>query len=185
MYALSRRFGTTVENLERLNGISAPRPPFGKYAESPGGAKSATEPAPEEQFGQPQPTESDTLTTGRTPGERGGFSGIGQRRAASCGAVAADDRWRQTELNYLDFYQGFLLGLEKIKTQYGYSVRVDLFNTRQESDRLRTIVDDADFRAARLIVGPGLRRGASCRNRLCRGVCRAGRVASGRCQERR
>mgnify|MGYP001187471879 FL=1 len=47
--------------------------------------------------------------------------------------------------NYLDFYQGFLLGLEKIKTQYGYSVRVDLFNTRQESDRLRTIVDDADF----------------------------------------
>ena len=56
--------------------------------------------------------------------------------------------------NYLDFYQGFLLGLEKIKTQYGYSVRVDLFNTRQESDRLRTIVDDADFRAARLIVGP-------------------------------
>ena len=34
------------------------------------------------------------------------------------------------------------------------SVRVDLFNTRQESDRLRTIVDDADFRAARLIAGP-------------------------------
>ena len=63
MYALSRRFGTTVENLERLNGISAQDLRSGSMLKVPGDAKSATEPAPEERFGQPEPTESDTLTT--------------------------------------------------------------------------------------------------------------------------
>ena len=50
MYALSRRFGTTVENLERLNGISAQDLRSGSMLKVPGDAKSATEPAPEERF---------------------------------------------------------------------------------------------------------------------------------------
>lgn len=43
MYALSRRFGTTVENLERLNGISAQDLRSGSMLKVPGDAKSATE----------------------------------------------------------------------------------------------------------------------------------------------
>lgn len=43
MYALSRRFGTTVENLERLNGISAQDLRSGSMLKVPGDAKSVTE----------------------------------------------------------------------------------------------------------------------------------------------
>ena len=154
MYALSRRFGTTVENLERLNGISAQDLRSGSMLKVPGDAKSATEPAPEERFGQPEPTESDTLTTVEPQVKEVDFLALSSGEPLRVALLLPMTDGDKQNPNYLDFYQGFLLGLEKIKTQYGYSVRVDLFNTRQESDRLRTIVDDADFRAARLIVGP-------------------------------
>ena len=122
--------------------------------DSPGDAKSVTEPAPEERFGQPEPTESDTLTTVEPQVKEVDFLALSSGEPLRVALLLPMTDGDKQNPNYLDFYQGFLLGLEKIKTQYGYSVRVDLFNTRQESDRLRTIVDDADFRAARLIVGP-------------------------------
>ena len=103
--ALSRRFGTTVENLERLNGISAQDLRSGSMLKVPGDAKSATEPAPESDSDEPA---SDTLTTVEPPGERGGFSGI-EQRAASCGAVLPMTDGDKQNPNYL-VLPGFLTG---------------------------------------------------------------------------
>ncbi len=55
--------------------------------------------------------------------------------------------------NYLEFYQGFLLGLEETK-QRGRSVELELFDTAHDPDRVEEIVADEAFRRARLIVGP-------------------------------
>lgn len=56
--------------------------------------------------------------------------------------------------NYLEFYQGFLMGLDSVKTRDGHSVQVDLFNTARDPQRMAQIVGDAAFRQAQLIVGP-------------------------------
>ena len=56
--------------------------------------------------------------------------------------------------NYLEFYQGFLLGLDSVKLKYGRSVNVDLYNTARDTARIREIVESDAFRKADLIVGP-------------------------------
>ena len=57
--------------------------------------------------------------------------------------------------NYLEFYQGFLLGLDSVKIRQGISVDVHLYNTARDTARIREIVErDEAFRQANLIVGP-------------------------------
>lgn len=110
MYALSRRFGTTVENLERLNGISAQELRSGSMLKVPRRCKVRDRAGAGRAIRTARANGERYLDDGRTPGERGGFSGIEQRRAASCGAVAADDRWRQTESELSRFLPGISPG---------------------------------------------------------------------------
>lgn len=56
--------------------------------------------------------------------------------------------------NYLEFYQGFLLGLDSVKTRYGYSADVTLFNTKHDLQTVAEIVETPEFRRSDLIVGP-------------------------------
>lgn len=55
--------------------------------------------------------------------------------------------------NYLEFYQGFLLGLDSVKSA-GFSVHVDLFNTERNPETVLRITEDDSFRKADLVVGP-------------------------------
>lgn len=56
--------------------------------------------------------------------------------------------------NYLDFYRGFLLGLDSVRTRYGHSVDVTLYNTERDAARVREILEMPDFARTQLIVGP-------------------------------
>ena len=56
--------------------------------------------------------------------------------------------------NYLEFYEGFLLGLDSVKRKSGISVNVDLYNTARDTMRVHEILEDPTFRRADLIVGP-------------------------------
>ena len=56
--------------------------------------------------------------------------------------------------NYLEFYQGFLLGLDSVKTKYGYSVNVSLYNTARDAEKIREITESDTFRNTDLIIGP-------------------------------
>lgn len=55
--------------------------------------------------------------------------------------------------NYLEFYQGFLLGLDSVK-RMGHSVQVDLYNTGRDAEKVRGIVESEAFGEVDLIVGP-------------------------------
>ncbi len=55
--------------------------------------------------------------------------------------------------NYLEFYQGFLLGLDSVK-RTGRSVALDLYDTGRDTAKLRRIMEDESFLRAHLIVGP-------------------------------
>lgn len=66
--------------------------------------------------------------------------------------VAAETR-QPANTRFLDFYQGFLLGLQEVK-QRGYSVNVTLYNTARDAQKIARIIASEEFRRARLIVGP-------------------------------
>lgn len=56
--------------------------------------------------------------------------------------------------SYVEFYQGFLLGLRHVKNEYGYSADLTLFNTDRDPQKVAEIVASDPFRDADLIVGP-------------------------------
>lgn len=57
--------------------------------------------------------------------------------------------------NYIDFYEGFLLGLDSVRTRYGHSVDLHLYDTKRDTGYLHALIaSDEDFARAQLIVGP-------------------------------
>lgn len=55
--------------------------------------------------------------------------------------------------SYLEFYQGFLLGMEDLKAE-GLSFTIDLYNSARSELVVSEIVNSEDFADANLIVGP-------------------------------
>lgn len=55
--------------------------------------------------------------------------------------------------NFLEFYQGALLGLEDLKNQ-GVATKLSLFNTSRSTDEVRRIVDSREFGTPDIIIGP-------------------------------
>ena len=55
--------------------------------------------------------------------------------------------------SYLEFYQGFLLGMEDLKNE-GLSFTVNLYNSARSEQAIEQIISDESFEATNLIVGP-------------------------------
>lgn len=151
MFALSRRFDTTVDKLISLNGIQPSELRSGSMIKIPAEARVVATIAPQpvqtdlQQFVEPTPAPTATQVD---------FMALRPNETLRIALLLPLSENGRANPNYTDFYQGFLLGLEKIKNEYHYSVRLDLFDTQQNTNRVERIVDDPDFRGARLIVGP-------------------------------
>ncbi len=59
----------------------------------------------------------------------------------------------QPAVNYIDFYQGFLLGADDVRRE-GYSVNVRLHDTAHDHLRINGIIENGELDLADLIVGP-------------------------------
>ena len=55
--------------------------------------------------------------------------------------------------NYLDFYRGFLIGLDSVRMS-GRSVNLRIFNTAHNHERVETIINSGALHQADLVVGP-------------------------------
>ena len=55
--------------------------------------------------------------------------------------------------NYLDFYRGFLVGLDSVRMQ-GYSINLNLYNTAHSHARIEEIIASGALRRSDLVVGP-------------------------------
>ena len=55
--------------------------------------------------------------------------------------------------NYLDFYRGFLIGLDSVRMA-GHSVNLNLYNTAHDHNRISDIVASGALNNANLVVGP-------------------------------
>lgn len=55
--------------------------------------------------------------------------------------------------NYLDFYRGFLIGLDSVRMS-GHSVNLNLYNTAHDHNRISDIIASGTLNNANLVVGP-------------------------------
>jgi len=149
-YSLSRRFGITEEELSELNGGLQPADlKAGAMIRVPG--KENARPSDKEPTAQP-----DTLgQPASEPVEAIEFRALRRSeplKVALLLPLAVEGIG--TNNNYLEFYQGFLLGLDSVKLRHGYSVDLTLFNTGRSCDKVAGIVGSEAFRNTDLIVGP-------------------------------
>lgn len=144
VYGLARRFGTTVEELCAMNGITPQelrsgamiRIPVADSVAAAGAPEQAEEPLP-----AARPREVDFLP-------------LDAREELRIALLLPLSDAGRTNPNYLDFYQGFLMGLDRVRGEYGHSLRLDLFDTCGDSLQVRAILEEEAFRRAHLIVGP-------------------------------
>ncbi|MCC8034714.1 MAG: LysM peptidoglycan-binding domain-containing protein [Rikenellaceae bacterium] len=91
-----------------------------------------------------------------SPGFVGGFEGgpvrsfVGAPKAALLLPLKTGE---ETAANFIEFYQGFLLGLEDLKKE-GISAEVSLYNTSRSSPAIYGITESEDFAGTNLIIGP-------------------------------
>lgn len=148
-YSLSRRFGITEEDLSRLNGGLKP-------ADLKAGAMIKI---PEPQS-EPAAEDTDSLQQEIIPAmgreiEQIEFRALRRTEPLNVALLLPLlATGGEANGNYLEFYQGFLLGLDSVKTKLGYSVNVDLYNTARDTARIREIVESPEFQRTNLIVGP-------------------------------
>ena len=146
-YSLSRRFGITEEELSRLNkGLKPSDLKAGAMIVVPGSGSATTEVGGEE-------SPRDTVR-GSVAVEPVEFRALRRSDPLDVALLLPLAVNGQPNDNYLDFYQGFLLGLDSVKQKSGISVHVELFNTARDTARIREIIASDAFRKADLVVGP-------------------------------
>ncbi len=154
-YSLARRFGITEAELSQLNDGLQP-------ADLKAGAMLRV-PAADT---VPQHPDVDTLTTGTPQTQAPDPFADRQIEEIEFRALRPSETLNIALLlplikedstvnnNYIEFYQGFLLGLDSVKLRHGRSVDLTLFNTGRDPEKIEEIVATDEFRRADLIVGP-------------------------------
>lgn len=146
-YGLSRRYGITEERLGEMNGGLRPeglragamlRVPGAEEPEIPRDSVTAPEPAPE----TARVEEVEFRSLRRTDAAR-----VALLLPLTSGSGT-------TNGNYVEFYQGFLLGLDSVRMRHGYSVELDLYDTARDTARMEQLLGEEELAAANLIVGP-------------------------------
>lgn len=146
-YSLSRRFGITESELSALNGGLQPADlKAGAMIVVPGSGDAVP------------PAAADTLRPDSLPRfaevEPIEFRALRRSEPLRVAVMLPLAVNGTPNGNYLEFYQGFLLGLDSVKRKSGISVNVDLYNTARDTMRIHEILEDPTFRRADLIVGP-------------------------------
>ena len=168
LYSLSKRYDVTIEELYALNphiqkGLKAgqiitiplkrvaptPNPvPVPAPAPTPVKEELADERVATASTKQQNVTDSLAVTTLEQPHR------ILQRgdRAEVALLLPLGSEQRPAQ-NYLDFYRGFLIGLDSVRMA-GYSVNLNLYNTAHDYNRVAEIISSGALDKADLVVGP-------------------------------
>lgn len=151
IYSLARRFAMTEQEFIALNDLSD-----GLKA---GAIVRVAAPADDKRMLPDVPqTEQDTLATSdnRTEMSRPReFRTLSRSQRLDIALLLPIRTQNKVNENYVDFYKGFLMGLDRMKREEGIDASLTLFNTAHDAAVIRDIVDyDEGLRNADLIVGP-------------------------------
>ncbi len=144
VYSLSRQYGMTEADFIALNDLENKSLQAGAIVKVPDPQKQIDPPAEEEPQPALPPVIDEPVFRAVSPSE--------PLEVALLLPVAAETRL-PANTRFLDFYQGFLLGLQEVK-QRGHSVNVTLYNTARDSLKIARIIASDEFRRAQLVVGP-------------------------------
>ena len=154
-YSLSRRFGITEDRLGTLNGGLKPADlKAGAIIKVPGSAEqlAAAENGPQADSLQVQDS-LPGIFAGSRP-KQVEFRALRRSAPLKVALMLPMAVGNEPNSNYLEFYQGFLLGLDSVRTKYGHSIALTLYNTARNVDAIREIVKSDAFAGTGLIVGP-------------------------------
>lgn len=148
LYALSHRFGISEEEIVRINNLTDGLK-TGSIIKLPSAGSAVT--AQPDDDDDPNRTQNEKWTPRRSEVF---FTAVGERETLETALLLPLSASNNSSRNYyVEFYQGFLLGLEDVKAE-GHSVNLTLFDTGHDYNKTAEIVSDPQFRNARLIVGP-------------------------------
>lgn len=138
IYSLSRRFGITEEEFARLNDVSAglkagamiriPRP----------------EQAEEEVVDVEQPQSTADVH----------FRALASTEPLNVALMLPMNIENRANASYVEFYQGFLLGMETLKNTGRGESKLTVYNTSHDQLKVDEIVRSTMFEGTNLIVGP-------------------------------
>ena len=154
-YSLSNHYGISEEELSRLNdGLKPSELKAGAMIKVPS-AETPAPAQPETPAEEPEtPVPADTLEQSKPFGEVE-FRALKPSETLKVALLLPlSTQAAGANTNYLEFYQGFLLGLDSVKTRYGYSVDLTLFNTGRDKEKVEEFMKSEEFRRSDLIVGP-------------------------------
>lgn len=151
-YSLSKRFGLSEEELSKLNGgLKAEELKAGAMIRIP--AQQQIGPEEVEVAVQPEAEQPEVEPI------KPEHPIIDFRAVCNCDPLKVSLMLPMTNKGkasqqYLEFYQGFLLGLDSLKKKQGYSVDLDLYDTKRDPEEVATIINEDRFRRSQLVVGP-------------------------------
>lgn len=144
---IASRFGTTVDKLLALNGFdSSDKVREGLIIKVPK-PKSVTAEDSEQQI------PADTTEQSKVEVKPATFSVLAHGQRANVALMLPMSVDGKVSQNYLDFYQGFLLGADHLRMN-GYQIHIDLFNTAHSHDKVAQIIESNTLEDTHLIVGP-------------------------------
>ena len=100
------------------------------------------------------PVQSDVANTVPiAPTEQGVFRRLGRYDVAEVALLLPLGSTEKPATNYIDFYRGFLLGLDSVRMA-GYSVNLALHNTAHDYHRVESLITEGALSDVDLVVGP-------------------------------
>ncbi len=165
LYSLARLYDVTIEAIQELNAHIRKGLKTGQMIRIPKRSASAQEVLAE----QPQPTSDETpqrdtirkeqpsifrqIADGEQSASAASFRTLTPGSKAEVALLLPLGSEAQPSQNYLDFYRGFLIGLDSVRMA-GHSVSLNLFNTAHDYNRVSEIIASGALNSADLVVGP-------------------------------
>ncbi len=144
---IAKKFNTTVETLLSMNGFdSEQRVREGLIIKVP--KPQASELIPEQSS---EATPADTLPQQSAQSSK--FKALAATERAEVALMLPLTTSERRQTNYIDFYQGFLLGANQLRLS-GYQSHIHLYNTAHDNDKIAQIIDSGELKDMNLIVGP-------------------------------
>ncbi len=172
LYSLAKLYDVTMEALQELNPNIRRGLKVGQILKIPSKRNAPQTEAASSQTAPQDSVAADTLTVVERPKERRYRSILDQLFADIQSAANPSDfrtlypgitaevalllplgSEEKPAQNYLDFYRGFLMGLDSVRMS-GYSVNLTLYNTAHDYNRVSAIVESGALQRADLVVGP-------------------------------
>ncbi len=82
------------------------------------------------------------------------FESLGYSETLKIAMLLPLSKGEKVNRQFADFYNGFMMGLERVRKEGGRKIELTLFNTENSLESVEKIVNSYDFLSANLIVGP-------------------------------